>query len=359
MKALHIIGSMKPEAGGASTFIDSLIKNKSNKIHHHILCSDKNVNNDTVSYYKSYFGNLHLSASILIWLFRNANKYDVLIIHSTRNFYLIAAYLVKTIYKKKILVFLHGSLHTLIKEKKNIYDQIKILYFQLIDRNILKKKNVIIICTSLREKHIIKKYITKPKNKLLLLNLGIVAKKSRNYKKKNYYLYLGRFDKIKRLNLICKTFSSLDSKKCKILIVGKFNNYSEYLRKKYKKNKNIIFKNFVYKYKKFQLIREAKALILASYSENFSISTIECLSQGTPVIISQNLDISNLVKNKRLGLTFYPNEDNLKKKILEFNKIPKFMLRNISIRARKVFLHNYDINIVTQKFEKNLKRIIN
>lgn len=111
-----------------------------------------------------------------------------------------------------------------------------------------------------------------------------------------YFLYLGRIAPIKSLDKILKGLALsrfFCSSPYKLKIVGDSEpKYADYHRSLIElidnlglKNK-VIFEGSKFGQEKFEMLRNAKYLLLLSESENFGNVVIESLSQGTPVIAS-------------------------------------------------------------------------
>jgi len=121
--------------------------------------------------------------------------------------------------------------------------------------------------------------------------------------KGNYLLYLGTLQPRKNLDNLIKAFSQLKKEEYKkgeykLVIAGKkgwlyqslFNQV-----KKLKLEKKIIFTDFVPKTQLPGLIKAAKALILPSLYEGFGIPVAQAMALGTPVVVSQNSSLPEIV----------------------------------------------------------------
>ena len=118
-------------------------------------------------------------------------------------------------------------------------------------------------------------------------NISKIDLKNKFLIKNEYVLYLGRID---------------ESKGCKIL----FENFLEY-KKKYNNNlklvlagknvmnipkhKDIIALGFVSEEEKVNLIKQAKVLVLPSKFESLSLSTLEAMFLGTPVLLNGECEV--------------------------------------------------------------------
>jgi len=104
--------------------------------------------------------------------------------------------------------------------------------------------------------------------------------------KKNYLLYVGRFAVEKRVDVLIRTLASLVKKDPTLRLVllgeGELESELRALVKELGLEKNVDFAGFV----DFPIpyYKEAKATVLASYSEGFPNVLIESLTLGTPVV---------------------------------------------------------------------------
>jgi len=358
-KILNIFGSFKPEDGGPTTMMKHFLYVEKNFSTKNFILTD-NINDffpiKNFYYYKSIIQNYHFSLNLIKILYEKIRNFDHIIVHGTRNFYLLVTYFVARNCGKKINIFLHGSLYPL-KNKCNI---LKRFYFNIIDKKILISKYTKILVTSVKERKLVADFLKIKSNiskKILIVKLGI----SLNYKglksinRKKYFLYIGRFNKIKNLDYLCEEFSEFsNANNCILLMVGPFNSYSKYLKNKYSLKKNIIFKNFVTGREKKNIISSARALVISSLSENFSYSIVEALSLGVPIILNRQLDLSSLITKNKCGMLFDLKKNSLKKKLFLFLNLSKksnFIMRK---NAKKLFKDNFDIYKNYGEFIKKL-----
>lgn len=172
--------------------------------------------------------------------------------------------------------------------------------------------------------------------------------KRKEYKKNNkesYYLFLGRIDELKGINLLVQTWKEVDN--CKLFIAGK-GPLEDKIEADINKNniKNIDLLGFKNRNEVMELIMGAKALIVPSqWYEGFPMTIVEAFSVGVPVIASDIGNLSTIIKDRENGLLFkYNDEYSLKEKILELNT-NKELLKKISDGAKDSFDKNYNENI--------------
>lgn len=102
---------------------------------------------------------------------------------------------------------------------------------------------------------------------------------------------------------------------------------------------------------KKSVFENSDLLILPSYTEGFSLTVLESLSYGLPVIVSNVGALPEIIKENENGWIVEPgNEESLEEKIVlavrnrnEFNRI--------SGNNRSHFINNFSIKSVSEKFE--------
>lgn len=347
-KILNLFGSFKLSDGGPTTLLNNffLIERKFNSKNYIVTNDHDKKSSKNIFLYYSFFKKFHFSFNLVKLLNNKINSFDHIVVHGTRNFYLIAIYFIAKRYNKKFNLFLHGSLHAL-ENKTNF---LKKFYFYFVDKNILKSKFCKILVTSDKEKNLVKKLLKLKnlnKNKLGKVELGIYETKKRNIlnTNKKYFLYLGRFHKIKNLDFLCKEFENflLENRDYELLLVGPESTYKYFLKKKYKHVKNIKFKNFAKKTKKTTTIYNSQAIIVSSKSENFNYSIVEALSLKVPVLLNKNLDLSFLIKKNNCGVLFDMKNNSLKEKLVFLSKISKQNYLFMRREAYKLFLKKFNL----------------
>ena len=100
--------------------------------------------------------------------------------------------------------------------------------------------------------------------------------------KSDYYLAGGRLARAKGIDVIVDAFIK-NGKPLKIFGRG-FAGFEEELKAKVKKIKNVQFVGEVGDEEKLSLMKGSRAYIFASYDEDFGITPVEAMGQGTPVI---------------------------------------------------------------------------
>ncbi|OGH38254.1 MAG: hypothetical protein A2905_03425 [Candidatus Levybacteria bacterium RIFCSPLOWO2_01_FULL_36_10] len=122
-----------------------------------------------------------------------------------------------------------------------------------------------------------------------------------------YYLTGGRLARAKGTDIIIDAFVKLD-KPLKVFGKG-FAGFEQELKvqsSKFKVN-NIEFLGEVSDEEKFELMRNAKAYIFASFDEDFGITPVEAMSVGTPVIAYKSGGVKETVIDGKIGILYDEN----------------------------------------------------
>ena len=120
-KVLSIIDSLNPKDGGPShSLFDMALSNKKNNIQHDILYIGKKQKINNLSGIKIIALNdsifkYGISLSLILWLYKNKNNYNLFIIHGLWQFITLLS---RVIIPNKYLVLTHGMLDPYFKTEK-------------------------------------------------------------------------------------------------------------------------------------------------------------------------------------------------------------------------------------------------
>lgn len=136
-------------------------------------------------------------------------------------------------------------------------------------------------------------------------------------KKREYFLTGGRLARAKHVDIIIKACKDLD---LPLKVFGKaFAGYGEELAKM--AGKKTEFVGEVTDTEKLELMAGAKAFLFASEDEDFGITPVEAMGQGTPVIAYRSGGVKETVDENKSGLFFDQlSVDSLKEQLKQFDK---------------------------------------
>ena len=137
--------------------------------------------------------------------------------------------------------------------------------------------------------------------------------------KSDYYLAGGRLARAKGIDVIVDAFIK-NGKSLKIFGRG-FAGFEEELKGKVKKIKNVQFVGEVGDEEKLSLMKGSRAYIFASYDEDFGITPVEAMGQGTPVIAYKSGGVKETVVEGKTGVFYGKNNaEELGRAIEKFEK---------------------------------------
>jgi len=312
MNILHVASSLSSEWGGPSKVVVELtgaLAQKGVKVSIYAPSENaKNVNRrDSKGVHIKLFPKGFLSrfwtsysSPLAKALMKEASSFDLIHIHEIWHHPHFAAYQAARFSKKHFIVTIHGMLEPWCLNYKSLRKKI---YSILIQRKILKEASGIHAFTETEVKNI--SNFVDNKNILLIPN-GLNLEEFKNLpnrewiediypemKGKKVILFLGRIHPIKGLNILVRAFNTIVKTRndIQLVIAGPDNyNYKNRIVEILKRENalsNTTFTGMLTGNKKLATLSRADIFVLPSYSEGFSISILEAMACGIPVIITK------------------------------------------------------------------------
>lgn len=148
-----------------------------------------------------------------------------------------------------------------------------------------------------------------PEEKLYVVPYGVDVKhfsyipKEKKVENKIKLVYTGVISYEKGVNYLLKAISELPVDKFEISLMGAYSKKSPIFQK-YNGYKNIKFKGYVTHEELADIYHEADAFVMASLGEGFTLSGLEAMASGLPIICSENSGINDAIISKENGLIF-------------------------------------------------------
>lgn len=363
MKILHIISGLEPKSGGTKTFLTQLIiKQKLNGLEPQLLSLSKKKNDflDSIEYKEikktrirtfifDSFSTYKLSFKFLFWLIKNFSNYDCIHIHALFRFPVDVSMLLSSLWRVPTVFSPHGSFdrNLLFISNFKIFGILckKLIMFVLLPS--IHKVNFHFTTES--EKNSCLFNVKNNRSFIIPIGIDIPSKSSLNSKiirkkidiSKDTFLlgYLGRLQSKKNLTSLIKAYKKFNEDlkiKNKLIIIGPSEaGYKEKLLKLVRLSMiedKVIFYKYIPHEEIFKYLNEIDLFVLPSYSENFGISVIESLSVGTPVLISNKVNLYQDIEKYNCGIVVETNFDSifegLKKIYFDINKNKKKFKQN-------------------------------
>lgn len=190
--------------------------------------------------------------------------------------------------------------------------------------------------------------LVKDKDKVYVKPNFVKCTDSKKYQKReteNYFVFIGRLDKLKGIDLIVESW--IDIKDVELIVIGDGPLKKE-LETYVKKNNiaNIKLLGFMKREEAFEIIKRSKAIIMASqWYEGFPMTIVESFSLGVPVIAGNIGNLGAIITHNKNGVLFeHDSKKDLKNKInMLINN--KDLNETLNEGAFKTFVENYDDKI--------------
>ena len=234
-------------------------------------------------------------------------------------------------YRKSVIQTLACVINTVIHRWTNIYSKINFICLTEFNKEQLLLLNL-------------KKQVVDPNKIYIKPNFTYTGIQ---HKENKYYLFIGRIEKIKGIDILIEAFKSMPQLQLKI--VGTGNELSNYKRET-KKYKNIEFLGYLNRDEINKSISMAKAVVVTSqWYETFGMIIIEAYANSVPVIVGDIGNIGTLVDEKITGLKFkYNSYESLKKAIIMFENSDAI---SWGTNALKKYMNEFSVEINEEKME--------
>jgi glycosyltransferase involved in cell wall biosynthesis len=151
------------------------------------------------------------------------------------------------------------------------------------------------------------------------------------------FLFVGRISPAKGINHLLNAFLSLSNEPCELVMVGQQLCSDDYL-KPYLATGKVKLCGMLRKDEMADVYQKADAYILSSLYEGFSLSLMEAMASGLPVIASCNSAASDIVSEGVEGFVYDPFDDNALKGYMSWMVSHQERLSTMGRSARELAL---------------------
>jgi glycosyltransferase involved in cell wall biosynthesis len=174
-------------------------------------------------------------------------------------------------------------------------------------------------------------------------------------------LFLSRLHHKKGLELLIPAFARIDSQNAILVIAGPdADNYRPVLESLVDRchlRERVVFTGMLKGKDRIAALADADLFVLPSYQENFGISVVEALAVGTPVIVSDQVNIYPEIQAAKVGGVVPLQVEPL---VLELNRwLADASLRQVAAaRARQLVRDRYDWQAIARRWAENYTRLL-
>ena len=289
------------------------------------------------------------SAIILLNVLKKINKKNTIVFSMQSNFFAVILSFIKSV---KVIIRVSEDPCGATRYADNKLFAIFVLFTKFITYNFASK----IITNAKKSQRCVKRFVLNTHKVKLLYNPTLVKiLKKNDYKKKNYFLNVGRLCKQKNQQILIKAFYEFhkNNKGYKLVLCGDGPDKEQLnlLVKKFKLNNEIKFLGW--KNNMSSIYSKAKLFILSSYYEGMPNALIDAINFETPSISFNASGVEDLLLNGRGG-EIIENYDHhllahkMKLAIQNYNKIL------LKTQISKKYLNKYCIENAGRKYIKYL-----
>lgn len=327
MKILYITPYFSFRQGGASEIVYQLATHLTDRGHEVTLLTSDYLAEDESNIQTNFeivrlpslsrWG-FYVTLGMISWLKKNLSKFDIVHLQEFRTFQNIVASYFATNTTIPFFLTAHGTVPNIIERQifKKIFDLLfqkrilrSITAFTAVSPEEVRDYKKIGIETS--QIHLI--YNGLNLNDYDLSNSKNEIQINNELLQLPTILFLGRLHKKKRIDVLINAFKILNSKNpnSRLIIAGPDNGEEANLRQQVK-NLGLVdkvdFFGPVYGEKKTAVYRSASMLGYPSSHEVFGLVPFEALLCGTPVIVTENTGMGDIIKEAQAGITV-PQDD--------------------------------------------------
>ena len=268
----------------------------------------------------------NFSPSLLWRVLRDIQKYDVVHLISWWNLVTVPALLICILRRVRPVLSVHGTLsaysfqHRKALVKKTFQNVIgkRLLSHAVLHVTTNKEKNEVSVAVPHSRIALIPNFIFLPTS-------GITFSKDKSC---FHLLFVGRLDPVKNVEFLIDLLNEDWNFPIQLTIMGEGpDSYTADLQQRVKHNDKIVWLGNLDGDEKWRTMAHADLLVLPSRTENFGNVVIEALSQGTPVLISDQVGLNDYVLENKLGWV-------CRTEIEEWKKILLSIWRNSEERER-------------------------
>lgn len=328
MKILHVIGTADPQTGGtveALRLSANVMFESGIEVEIATLDSPTALPNvqETFAYpvhfvgadEPSYYG---YSKRFKQWMHAHAADYDAVIIHGLWQYHSLAASRVCRKHSVPYFIFTHGMLDPWFNTTYPLKRLKKLLYWFWGENPGLRDATAVLFTTN-EERLLARKSFPCYKVNEEVVGLGTHAPdidldqaladfraQPKPWAQRPYFLFMSRIQEKKGLDLLVAAYAKLRSNDPTIpelVIAGPIQQqeYADKIKTNYTQD-GIHWIGTLSGIEKWQALAAAEAMTLVSHQENFGIVIAEALAVGTPVLISNKINIWREIEQGGAGL---------------------------------------------------------
>ena len=364
MRLLHVVHSCNPSAGGVAEAVNRLAEAAAvAEYQAEIVTCDQPSSSflEELDVAARGFGpasdsSYHSCPALGAWLMENASSFDALVSHGLWQYPSVAVRKAARSAGKPYFVYPHGMLDPWFKSQYPVKHLKKMLFWWLRQDRILRGAKAVCFTTD-EERRLARGTFSPYRCNEVVTGLGVgepppdvdaqtnaFHEKFPSLRNKRTLLFLGRIHRKKGIDLLLQAFEELSTADDHLVVAGPNEDgffAEELLRVTSAFADRVTWAGMISGDLKWGALRVADALILPSHQENFGMVVAEALAVGTPVLITDKVNLWREVEDDRAGKVSVDDLSGVRALVREW-KNPAFAM--LAPNARPCFEKCFRIN---------------
>ncbi len=306
------------------------------------------------------------------WLKQNRSRFDVVLVHGLWQYPQQAAY---TLLRGHVpyFVYTHGMLDPWFNQSFRMKHMKKLIYWHCIGRRALDAAAAVLFTTDeelLRSSRSFFPYHWQA----IVSPLGVEGPQSSvdatemyakwpQLRDREYLLFFGRLHVKKGCDLLLKAFARSEAHTGRILVMagpGELS-YEQELQKLATSlgiSKRVVWAGMVQGEQKWAMLQQADAFILPSHQENFAMAAVEAMCCGTPVLLSEQVQIQRDVVREGAGFAEPDTLEGTTRLLNRWRMLSDQDRTAMRLSARKAYTALYTVDSATAHLMQQMAAVL-
>lgn len=307
------------------------------------------------------YGSYGYSARFVPWLKERHAQFDAVVVHGIWQYNSFATW--RALHKTGTPYFVvpHGMLDPWFNRTYRLKHLKKLLYWPWAEYRVLRDAKAVLF-TSEEERCLARISFAPYRCNEVVVNYGTAAPEIDlpvareefldvfpELRGKNLLLFLGRIHEKKGCEELIRAFATVENSSLQLVLAGPCANdvYLQRLKRltnELNRGKTITFCGMLIGNLKWGAFAAAEAFVLPSHQENFGIAVVEALACGTPVLISNKINIWREIVNDACGFAEEDDVAGTRRLVERWLATPTPERREMAANARLCFANHFEIN---------------
>ena len=312
-------------------------------------------------------GSYGYASGFVPWLKNRHAQYAAVVVHGIWQYHSFAVWRALHSSATPYFVFPHGMLDPWFNRTYPLKHLKKLLYWPWAEYRVLRDAAAVLF-TSEEERRLARESFRLYRANEMVVNYGTAAPEIDLLRAreefgaafpelddKNLLLFLGRIHEKKGCEELIRAFAALKPSSLHLVIAGPCANAEDLQRLKRLTieldcEALVTFSGMLTGNLKWGAFAAAEAFILPSHQENFGIAVVEALACGTPVLISDQVNIWREIVGDGSGLAEKDDLAGTRRLLERWLATPAIRRAEMSANARQSFTNRFEINRAVDSF---------